>query len=75
MRWPWQRDNPPAPEGVRFVMTSGEEIPVDCVYSGKDDDGLHVWRPAWAPAGRVKNILVRKLPPRTSLTLPEEWAR
>jgi hypothetical protein len=38
----WQR-KVTAPVNVRIVLADGTEIPVDCCYIGKDDDGTFLW--------------------------------
>lgn len=36
-------DEPQPPENVVAILADGTEIPVDLVYDGVDDRGLHCW--------------------------------
>lgn len=67
MKWWSRRKDPKPPEGVRVVMSDGTEVPVDCVYVGLDDEGLHRWELAWLPAGEIASVRVRTLPARTTV--------
>lgn len=39
-----RRTEPQPPRNVRVVKADGTVIPVECVYRGQDEDGVHIWR-------------------------------
>jgi hypothetical protein len=36
-------NDPQPPQNVTAIKADGTEIPVDLVYEGQNEDGLHVW--------------------------------
>ena len=61
-----------APENVRLVDRDGREIPVECLYAGRDDDGIHVWvavAPHEAAIGVGMGLQVDVWPPETAIEL------
>jgi hypothetical protein len=64
---------PPMPRDVRLLREDGRELPVELLYHGQDDDGIHCWIaavPAYqvAPGERL-GLRVVSLPARTSVTI------
>ncbi len=57
---------PEPPRNVRAVMADGREIPVDCHYSGREND-IHQWTAVWSLPERPKSLLVAMLPAKTSI--------
>lgn len=60
----------PPPQNVRARTHAGDEIPLDVVYVGRDDDGLAVWRaelPPYVLLDDVAGITVEVLPARTAV--------
>lgn len=67
-RWPGVDElatGPRPPEDVVLVFADGRQVPVECVYAGRDAAGLHVWRAVWPYAGRPESLHVRVLPGET----------
>ena len=52
---------PPCPENVRIVR-GDTEIPVELVYDGQDEDGIHTWTITTAVDLATDRILVGVLP-------------
>jgi len=62
------------PENVRIRYWDGSEAPVELVYEGLDDSGVHQWVavPSAPVASRYAQILVDVLPARTGIRLRME---
>ena len=60
---------PERPTGARLEHTDGTVTPLELVYVGRTDDGMHVWR-ALTEFGFDDQLMVDKLPPRTKVVLP-----
>jgi hypothetical protein len=63
----------PMPRDVRLLREDGRELPVELLYHGTDDDGIHCWIAA-VPAYQVHpgerlGIRCASLPARTSVTI------
>jgi len=63
---------PDPPINVRVIYAdSQEEVPVDTVYEGQDEDGIHMWHVVNVqPERRVINLKVDELPPHTGVSIP-----
>lgn len=60
---------PPAPTNVRIVTQDGRELAVDCIYTGQDDDLMHMWVAIVPDGVEWAQIKIGRLPPRTSISL------
>lgn len=72
----FRRSQPTPPTNVRLNYPDGRTVPVECVYDGKDGDGIHGWRMVFPEAldpelvaGRL-SISVEILPAKTALYFP-----
>ena len=63
------RRQPVPPENVRVVYADGRVVPVELVYTGVDDEGLHVWVPVIELGERPHRILADVVPGRTTITI------
>lgn len=73
---------PPPPENVQVMFFDGTVIPVECVYTGQNEDGIECWE-AVSPQpefdyGRIMDVSFGKLPGMTSVSfrcfdIPNEW--
>lgn len=62
---------PPCPEGVRIRRCDGTETPCTLTYSGRDEDGCHIWaadQPFDLNAG--DRLQIERMPGRTGITFP-----
>lgn len=66
MRWP--RRAPTPPTNVRAVMRDGEEIPLECVYTGRVD-GCHAWLATGVLREPPAHMCIDVLPPKTVVAL------
>lgn len=71
MRWPWRRRPPEAPRGVRVVLDDGTEVPVECVYFGRQSNRRHLWV-VITPLSfhRAVRLNIEHLPSRTDVGMP-----
>lgn len=72
----FRRRQPDPPVNVHLVLPGGGTKPLDCVYIGKDAQGIHNWR-VLAPADGIppfERISVDKFPARTGLVFDEQFA-
>lgn len=64
------------PEGVRLVAPDGTEYPADIHLERISQDGINIWRVEppddCPPIGRNWQVVCRKLPPKTGLSIPVE---
>lgn len=60
---------PTPPVNVRLVYADDTVVPVDCVYTGINAEGLHQWEVINRRAEMPRDMLVEMLPPRTSIAL------
>lgn len=60
---------PAPPVNVRLVYADDTVVPVDCVYTGLNAEGLHQWDVINRRAEMPRDMLVEMLPPRTSIAL------
>lgn len=60
---------PTPPVNVRLVYADGAQVPVDCVYAGVDDEGLHQWEVVNHRVEMPREMLVEMLPARTSIAV------
>ena len=62
---------PEPPVNVRLVLANNQEVPVDTVYVGQDEDGLHQWEIVNAPTAlRIMQMKIDRLPARTAISIP-----
>ena len=59
------------PENVRIQLADGTVLPVELIYTGLDERGLHEWVAVSSfPVDDVgARVLADKVPPRTSITI------
>lgn len=73
----FRRRPPEPPKNVRLLYPDGTVVPVECVYDGRDRDGIHVWRivlpeairPYYLAGGRFA-VSIDELPARTTVAFP-----
>jgi len=63
---------PDPPVNVRLIYANDdEEVPVDTVYEGQDEDGIHMWNVVNAqPERQVIDVKIDVLPPHTGVSVP-----
>lgn len=69
--WHFRTALPPCPEGVRIRRCDGTEALCTLTYSGRDEDGCHIWatdQPFDLNAG--DRLQVERMPGRTGITFP-----
>jgi len=66
---PWRGAVPPT--NVRLVLADGREVPVECVYAGRNRDGIAVWEVVTdLGAGTVCELKADILPAKTAIRFP-----
>ena len=64
---------PDPPVNVRLVMANNQEVAVDTIYVGEDEEGMHQWEIVNAPTAlRIVEMKIGVLPARTVINLPGE---
>lgn len=60
----------PTPTNVRIMYADGSVVPLECVYTGQDTDGVHVWA-ATLPMRQEEGarLLVDELPGMCSVVV------
>jgi hypothetical protein len=67
----WRRRAPVPPRNVRVLYPDGREVPVECVYAGRER-GQHVWTAAAPACVRFEAgmaVLMDPLPRRTTVSI------
>lgn len=57
------------PQDVRAVMPGGSSFPVECVYRGTDENGIHRWVAVCPPPHFPVNLTIGVLPAHTSVAI------
>lgn len=60
---------PEPPQNVVAVMPDGQRIAVECLYLGRDEDGLHLWQAVGVLPGLPDHVSIDELPPLTSVVM------
>jgi hypothetical protein len=61
---------PEPPVNVKLVFSNGQEVAVDTVFVGQDEDGVNVWETINVPSAlQIVHVKVDKLPARTSVRI------
>lgn len=68
MKW-WRRRRAEPPVNVRVVMTDGRTIPLEMVYLGLNEHGLHLWTNSHALGERPRELHADVLPPRSVISI------
>lgn len=66
------QSGPPPPVGVRAIMPDGRTVPLECVYHGRNRDGLAMWHARLAePVSDPRDVRLSAdlLPPETCVAL------
>lgn len=65
--------HPEPPTNVRLVLANNQEVAVDTIYVGQDEEGMHQWEIVNAPTAlRIVEMKIGVLPARTAINLPGE---
>ena len=66
-----RENHPPEPPvNVALVLTNGERIAVQCVFTGRTVTGIAHWRVVGRyPEREVAELTVDRMPPKTSISI------